>query len=83
MKAVSIDFAEEAQRRLLGRVVIADLATARAFREMVGDEGILFDLVRRACREGDVRIIRDARGEDELQRARIDELKRFLRLTPP
>jgi len=83
MKAVSVDFAEETQRRLLGRVVIADLATARAFREMVGDEGILFDLVRRACREGDVRILHEARGESDLQRAQIDELKRFLELTPP
>jgi hypothetical protein len=83
MKAVSIDFAEETQRRLLGRVVIADLAAARAYRDLVGDEGLLFDLVRRACREGDVRILRDARGEDELQRAQLDELKRFLRLTPP
>lgn len=83
MKAVSVDLAEETQRRLLGRVVIADVATARAFREMVGDEGILYDLVRRACREGDVGILRGAQGENDLQRAQIDELKRFLGLATP
>ncbi|MDR3619897.1 MAG: hypothetical protein P4L85_11155 [Paludisphaera borealis] len=82
MKAASVDFDEEMQRRLLGRVVIADLASARAYRELVGEEGTLLDLVRRACRDDDIRIIREARGDDELKRAELAELKQFLQLAP-
>jgi hypothetical protein len=82
MKAVSIDIDEEIQRRLLGRVVITDLESARAYRELVGDEGELLNIVRRACREDDIRILRDAQGDDELERAELARLKRFLQLTP-
>jgi hypothetical protein len=82
MKAVSVDFNEEAQRKLLGRVVIADPKAAQTYRELVGDEGALLDLVRRACREGDPRLIRDAQGDGDLERARITMLKRFLKLAP-
>lgn len=82
MKAVSVDFNEEAQRSLLGRVVITDLDSARTYRELVGDEGELLDLVRRACKEKNIQIVRNAQGEDELARARITMLKQLLQLTP-
>lgn len=82
MKAVSIDFREEAQRKLLGKVVIADPDSARKYSQLIGDEGPLLDLVRRAGREGDAQILRDARGDDDLERARIAMLKQFLQLTP-
>ena len=82
MKAVSVDFNEAAQRSLLGKVVIADLDSARFYRELVGDDGGLLDLVRRACKDKNIQIVRDAKGENELERARLTMLKQLLRLTP-
>lgn len=82
MKAVSVDFDEEMQRALLDQVVIADLESARSYRELVGDEGAVLDLVRRACKEKDIQIVRDAQGEDDLERARLTMLRRLLKLTP-
>lgn len=82
MQAVSVDLNEEAQRTLLGKVVITDLESARSYRELVGDEGGLLDLVRRACKEKNIQLVRDAQGEDDLERARLTMLRQLLQLTP-
>jgi hypothetical protein len=78
MKAVSVDADEETQRQLFGRVVTDDAASAQSFCELVSDDGRLLDLVRRACREGDARAIREAEGDGEMERAKLATLKKLL-----
>lgn len=82
MRAESLDINREAQTRLLGRVVIDDVNTARALRDLLAQDEDLADLLRLAAEKGDPAILRDfpVPMENETRRARIDDLKKLLQL---
>lgn len=83
MKAESLDINREAQTRLLGRVAIDDVNSARALRDLLAQDDDLADLLRRAAEKGDLAILRDfpAPMNNETRRARLDDLKKLLQLS--
>jgi hypothetical protein len=77
MKARSIDWRPEAQQKILGRVVLADRASAEAFIEIVKDCPPLLDAVRAAGKTGDASPLREFRPTtvgEQLQATKLREL---------
>ena len=80
MQAESVEVDRPAQTKLLGRVVVDDVKSARALRDLLAKDEALADLLRRAVKEGDRAVLRDFQARDEAQRARLDQIKELLRL---
>lgn len=82
MRAESLDIDREAQTRLLGRVVIDDVNSARTLRDLLAQDDDLADLLRGAAEKGDPAVLRDFPFpmKNETRRARLDDVKKLLEL---
>ena len=82
MTVRSIDVDAAAQRRLVGRATVADVPTALAVRDLVADEPELLGLLRRACREGDLGLLRPSPDMDQTRLGKLARLGELIRATP-
>jgi hypothetical protein len=80
MKARSLDRRPEAQRKMLGRVVLADRALAETFIEIVKDCPPLLDAVRAAGKAGEAGPIREFQPRTEGERVQLTKLRELLGL---
>jgi hypothetical protein len=80
MKARSLDWRVDDQKKILGRVAIADRASAEVYIEIVRDSGPLLATVREACKAGDPKPLREFQPKTEGERVQFTRLREFLRL---
>ena len=80
MKARSLDWRPEDQRKILGRVVLADRASAEAHIEIVKDCPALLDAVRAAVKTGEARPLREFQPKTEGERVEATKLRELLGL---
>ena len=78
MKARSIAIDREAQKKVLGRVVIDDAAKAMAFMEVVGREGPFLGAVRDLRRTGDRQVYSRVQTRTYEERLRANRLRKML-----
>jgi hypothetical protein len=80
MKARSLDWRTEDQQKILGRVVLADRASAETFIEIVKDCPPLLDAVRAAVKTGEATPLRGFQPKTEGERVQTTKLREQLGL---
>jgi hypothetical protein len=78
MRARSVVIDRDAQRKTLGRVVIEDVATARQFIAIVGQDGPLLEAVRKLHRTGDRKAVREVKASSYEEALRVRKLRGIL-----
>lgn len=82
MSAVSVAIDAPAQRRLLGRVAIRDVAAALAVRDLLDDDPELTAALQWACKTGDASGLKVTPETPAARRTRLDRLRSMLGMTP-
>ncbi len=82
MTAASIEIDEPAQRRLLGRVAVADVAAALAVRDLLADDPELIAALRQACETGDPSSLNATPDMEPSRKGRLARLRAMLGMTP-
>ncbi len=78
MTARSLDIDREGQKRALGRVAIDDEEKALEFLELVGNDGLLMEAVRKLKETGDRGILTEEKGRTFAQNGRAERLREML-----
>ena len=81
MTARSLEIDAEGQRKVLGRVAIADRAAAETLLKILDPEGPLLEAVRLARQKGDPAPLRDFRPSSDEERDRAARLRELLKLS--
>jgi hypothetical protein len=82
MKARSLEIDFDAQRKLLGRVAIADRFGAEAFRELLRENDFLLQVVRKVRETGDLKPLRELQPKAFQERRQAARLKEMLKFSP-
>ena len=78
MTARSVVYSTDVQKKLLGRIAVANARTAAQFIDVVKRQGPLLDAVQAACAQGNLEPIRTLKSTDSTEQSRIRQLQQLL-----
>ncbi|WP_165243724.1 hypothetical protein [Paludisphaera soli] len=82
MTARSVEIDAAAQRRLFGRLAFPDARSVQGVRDLLAEDPGLVDVVLRAARAGDPRLLDPASEQNEGRKMRLARLKELVDKTP-